>query len=105
MKFFDGLIKGLLNPDPRLPPSKGQILVMPALVAFVVVGAYALKRNVAPKRGDRRRAQLLFQAQAKLPQQIANLVIHLNGSADRFSGWHAWLPSDPVHRRFAISQQ
>ena len=37
MKFFDGLIKGLLNLDPRLPPSKGQILVMLALVAFVVV--------------------------------------------------------------------
>ena len=37
MTFFDGLTKGLLNPDPHLPPSKGQILVMLALIAFVVV--------------------------------------------------------------------
>ncbi|HET7164635.1 MAG TPA: hypothetical protein VFI94_05770 [Pseudolabrys sp.] len=37
MKFFDGLIKGLLNPDPHLSPSKGQILVMIALIAFVVI--------------------------------------------------------------------
>ena len=34
---FDGLTKGLLNPDADLPPSKGQILVMLALIAFVVV--------------------------------------------------------------------
>jgi hypothetical protein len=37
MEFFDSLIKGLLNPDPHLPPDKGQILVMLALVAFIVV--------------------------------------------------------------------
>jgi hypothetical protein len=37
MKFFDGLTKDLLNPDPHLPPGKGQILVMLALVAFIVV--------------------------------------------------------------------
>jgi hypothetical protein len=37
MKFFDGLIKGLLNSDPHLPPGKGQILLMVALTAFIVV--------------------------------------------------------------------
>jgi hypothetical protein len=34
MRFFDGFIKGLLRPDPG-PPTKRQILLMLALVAFI----------------------------------------------------------------------
>jgi hypothetical protein len=36
MKFFDGPLKGPLNPDRDLP-SKGQILLMLALIAFIVL--------------------------------------------------------------------
>ena len=36
MTFFDD-IKGLLIPARDLPPTKGQILVMLALIAFIVV--------------------------------------------------------------------
>ena len=37
MKLFDGLIKGLLIPDPDLSPSKGQILLALAIFVSIVV--------------------------------------------------------------------